>query len=253
MHVSQNQLPNTSALRQITESPLKLCKNLTPRAPPFRQSPKMNVLIDMNPPSDSMSVIIVSLAIASLFAYLWDLTPFTAPAAFEETSESSATLVFEPKTPAFEPKTPPFEPQTPPYELLQAEKQIPPLTLDTQPPRSLRQSKIYRITSLSIDRIKEKIIEDPSNLYLKDLLLKKLQAKGEQKCVASYSKLDKNTGLVILQKIMLPINSENFIISTTKGRRATNDNQRLRIHLTKAALNQIKKKNSHLKNLKVYE
>jgi len=198
----------------------------------------MNVLIDMNPPSDSMSVIIVSLAIASLFAYLWDLTPFTAPAAFEQTSE---------------PKTPAFEPQTPPYEDLPAEQQPPPLTLDSQPRRSLRQSKIYRITSLSIDRIKEKIIEDPSNHYFKDLLLKKLQAKGEQKCVASYSKLDKNTGLVILQKIMLPINSENFIISTTKGRRVTNENQRLRIHLTKAALNQIKKKNSHLKNLKVYE
>jgi len=200
------------------------------------------IMIDMNPPSDSMSVIIVSLAIASLFAYLWDLTPFTAPAAFEQ-----------PKTPAFEPKTPAFEPQTPPYEDLPAEQQPPPLTLDSQPRRSLRQSKIYRITSLSIDRIKEKIIEDPSNHYFKDLLLKKLQAKGEQKCVASYSKLDKNTGLVILQKIMLPINSENFIISTTKGRRVTNENQRLRIHLTKAALNQIKKKNSHLKNLKVYE
>lgn len=195
----------------------------------------------MNPPSDSMSVIIVSLAIASLFAYLWDLTPFTAPAAFEQ----PGVAAFEPQTPAFEPKTPPFEPQTPPYEDLPAKQQPPPLTLDAQPRRSLRQSKIYRITSLSIDKIKKKIIEDPSNHYFKDLLLNKLQAKGQEKYVARYSKFDTNTGRNILQKISLPITPYNFTVSPGS------DN--VHIHLTKSAINQIKKKNSHLKNLKVYE
>jgi hypothetical protein len=110
-----------------------------------------------------------------------------------------------------------------------------------------RQAKIYRITSLSIQQVKDKILADPTNVYLKNLLLKKLEAKGEKKCVASYSKIDMNTGFDLIQRITLPVTASNFTISTVRN------NQNLRIHLTKAALNQIKKKNSHLKNLKVYE
>jgi hypothetical protein len=204
------------------------------------------------PSADIANIIVFTVGCVGIFAYLWNLTPFPPPAAQQETHI--------PQTPAFMPQTPPFVPQTPPFEPLSSEFQSiqtpnpPPLVLeetepDVPPTRTLtnRQTKIYKITSLSIQQVKDKILTDPTNLYLKNLLLKKLEAKGEQKCVASYSKLDKNTGLVLQQKITLPITASNFTVSTVRG------NQKIRVHLTKAALTHIQKKNSHLKNLKVYE
>jgi hypothetical protein len=223
------------------------------------------------PSADITSVVIFAIGYIGLFGYLWNLAILDPYKPTPKETTEHTPLPQLPLTPAFEPQTPPLLPMTPP--LLPMTPALAPMdppeeldiaysqgsggsggsagsggSPDMPASRTLtkRQTKIYRITSLSIQQVKDKILADPTNVYLKNLLLKKLEAKGEQKCVASYSKIDKYTGMDLVQRITLPITASNFTIST-------GHNEKLRIHLTKAALNQIKKKNSHLKNLKVYE
>jgi hypothetical protein len=221
------------------------------------------------PSADITSVVIFAIGYIGLFGYLWNLAILAPYKRTPKDTTENTPLPQPPLTPAFEPQTPPLLPMTPP--LLPMTPPLLPMTpalAPMDPPEELdidymagsadspdmpasrtltkRQNKIYRITSLSIQQVKDKILADPTNVYLKNLLLKKLEAKGEKKCVASYSKIDKYTGMDLVQRITLPITASNFTIST-------GHNEKLRIHLTKAALNQIKKKNSHLKNLKVYE
>jgi hypothetical protein len=217
------------------------------------------------PSADIRGIIIFAIGYIGLFGYLWNLAILAPYKRTPKDTTENTPLPQLPLTPAFEPQTPPLLPMTPP--LLPMTPALAPMdppeeldiaystgstgstgSPDMPATRTLtkRQNKIYRITSLSIQQVKDKILADPTNVYLKNLLLKKLEAKGEQKCVASYSKIDKYTGMDLVQRITLPITASNFTIST-------GHNEKLRIHLTKAALNQIKKKNSHLKNLKVYE